>query len=62
MAYPDRTYATAVLPGAASATRFLDTPVDGGYDGEDAPDKEKMLENFVSVEAVGVGEVQQSSD
>lgn len=61
MAYPDRTYATVILPGAKTATKILDTPVDGGMDGADTPGKTKYLENFVAIEATGVGVVQTTS-
>lgn len=62
MAYPDRTYTPVTLPGAKSTTLILDTPVDGGMDGADTPGKTKYLENFVAIEATGVGRVQTVSD
>jgi len=57
MAYPNRTYTPVRLPGAAADTLILDTPVDGGYDGSDAPNKVKYLEFFAIVEDTGVGHV-----
>lgn len=61
MAYPNRTYATVTQPGAASTSRFLDTPVDGGYDGSDTAGKTKYIESFVATEGTGVGEVATTS-
>lgn len=62
MAYPDRTSGTVVLPGAASATRFLDSPVDGGLAGEDITGVVKPIEAFASTEATGVGVVATESE
>lgn len=61
MAYPDRTYATVTLPGAANPSKFLDTPVDGGYTGAAAPGMVKYIESFVVTEASGVGVVAETS-
>lgn len=61
MAYPNRTYATVTLPGAAGPSRFLDTPVNGGYTGADAPDLTKYIESFVATEATGVAVVEETA-
>lgn len=61
MAYPDRTYATVRHAGAASDSRMLDSPVNGGADGEDTPDIQKFLEAFVATEQQGVGVVKDTA-
>lgn len=61
MAYPSRTYATVTHAGASVATNFLDTPVNGGYDGSATAGKTKFIESFVATEATGVGVVHTSA-
>ena len=58
MAYPNRTYGTVTHAGAASTSRFLDVPVNGGTDGEDTADIEKYIESFVATEQQGIGVVE----
>jgi hypothetical protein len=60
MAYPNRTTASVTLPGAASATKVLETPVDGGIDGA-AADGSAYLEGFIATEETGVGRVETTS-
>lgn len=61
MAYPNRTYATVTLPGAASTSKFLETPVNGGYGGSTAASATKYIEDFATLEATGVGVVDESA-
>ena len=60
MAYPDRTYADVTLTGAASATKVLRSPVDGGIDGASA-DGRTYINGFLATEATGVGVVDTTS-
>lgn len=60
MAYPNRTRANVTLPGAASVTKVLDTPVDGGIDGA-AANGEAYLAGFIATEETGVGRVETTS-
>lgn len=61
MAYPNRTYATVTHAGASATSKFLDTPVNGGYDGSATAAKTKFIESFVATERTGTGVVRSNA-